>query len=50
MKSHHVISAALTAALCFASETVFSVNDDVFAYPQVCVAPSCVHRTSKLTD
>jgi hypothetical protein len=37
MKSHHVISAALTAVLCLASEIAFSVNDDVFAYPQVCL-------------
>ncbi|KEF63314.1 uncharacterized protein A1O9_01291 [Exophiala aquamarina CBS 119918] len=34
MKSRHAISAALTAVLCLASEVVFNVNDDVFAYPQ----------------
>lgn len=41
MKSHHVISATLTVAFCLASETVFSVNDDVFAYPQVRIGLIC---------
>jgi len=45
MKSRHVLSAALTAVLCLASEVVFNVNDDVFAYPQV---RSTLHVTETL--
>ncbi|EXJ77849.1 hypothetical protein A1O3_09008 [Capronia epimyces CBS 606.96] len=34
MKSLWIFSAALSLTCCLASESVFSVNDDVFAFPQ----------------
>jgi len=38
MLTRLLVTALLAALRCRASESVFSVNDDVFAFPQVCHA------------